>query len=235
MYDTPMTRHLRDGATTLTRTDFEPGGEIVELHRGLSNLSAREVEVLHLVATGKTNCSIGMELGISERTAREHVARIMLKLGVGSRVEIAVIATKWRFEGASSGGAGWQDGEIDQLSQRLVPDELWVLVEPLIPRIRARPQIAGTTPAEARAVFTAMVYVVTSGCAWQDLPPSFGVAFQAAQRRFWQWTEAGMWPRLHCAILDELGTQGQIDWSQAVVDAAIMRAEREDDAQTRSG
>ncbi|MFB6435605.1 response regulator transcription factor [Streptomyces sp. NPDC056411] len=88
---------------TATTHEIEPSGEVVELRRGILSLSAREMEVLHLVATGKTNCSIGMELGISERTAREHVARIMLKLGVGSRVEIAVIATKWRFEGALSG------------------------------------------------------------------------------------------------------------------------------------
>ncbi|GAA3783585.1 hypothetical protein GCM10022403_017790 [Streptomyces coacervatus] len=73
------------------------GGEIVEIHSRMSALSAREFEVLRLVATGMTNYSIGMELGISERTAREHIARIMLKLRVSSRVEIAVIATKWEL------------------------------------------------------------------------------------------------------------------------------------------
>ncbi|MFJ3640759.1 response regulator transcription factor [Streptomyces sp. NPDC090108] len=71
--------------------------EIDEIHSRVSALSAREFEVLRLVATGMTNYSIGMELGISERTAREHIARIMLKLRVSSRVEIAVIATKWDF------------------------------------------------------------------------------------------------------------------------------------------
>ncbi|MEU5191595.1 LuxR family transcriptional regulator [Streptomyces klenkii] len=70
-------------------------GEIDEIRSRLSVLSAREFEVLRLVATGMTNYSIGVDLGISERTAREHIARIMLKLRVGSRVEIAVIATKW--------------------------------------------------------------------------------------------------------------------------------------------
>ncbi|MEU5212366.1 transposase [Streptomyces sp. NPDC020742] len=220
---------------TATTHEIEPSGEVVELRRGILSLSAREMEVLHLVATGKTNCSIGMELGISERTAREHVARIMLKLGVGSRVEIAVIATKWRFEGALSGRLEWQDGGIDELSQRLVPDELWMLVEPMIPRPRDHPQAGGTASAEDRAVFTAIVYVVTSGCAWRDLPPTFGVAFQAAQWRFGQWAKARMWPRLRCAVLDEPYTQVQSDWSQAVADAAMMRAKREDEARTHSG
>lgn len=68
---------------------------INEIHSKVSTLSARESEVVRLVAIGMTNYSIGTALGISERTTREHIARIMLKLRVGSRVEIAVIATKW--------------------------------------------------------------------------------------------------------------------------------------------
>jgi transposase len=64
----------------------------------------------------------------------------------------------------------------DQLSLRLVPDELWALAEPLIPEFQPRPQGGGTAPLDDRAVFTAIVYVLTSGCAWRDLPPSFGGA-----------------------------------------------------------
>lgn len=74
---------------------------------------------------------------------------------------------------------------------RLVPDELWMLVEPVVPEFRARPQGGGTAPLPARAVFTAIVYVLTSGCSWRDLPPSFGVPFQTAHRRFGQWTKRG--------------------------------------------
>ena len=73
-------------------------------------------------------------------------------------------------------------------------------------------------------MFTAITYVLTSGCAWRDLPPSFGVSFQTAHRRFTQWTKAGVWPRLHRAVLDELGGQGLIDWSRAIADAARVRA-----------
>ncbi|MFE4539078.1 transposase [Streptomyces scopuliridis] len=52
------------------------------------------------------------------------------------------------------------------LSKRLVPDELWKLVAPLLPSFAARPQGGGTAPRDERAVFTAVVYVLTSGCAW---------------------------------------------------------------------
>ena len=114
----------------------------------------------------------------------------------------------------------------DQLSLRLVPDELWALAEPLIPEFRPRPQGGGTAPLDDRAVFTAIVYVLTSGCAWRDLPPSFGVPFQTAHRRFGQWTRAGLWRRLHRAVLDELGARGELDWTSVIIDAASVRAKK---------
>ena len=48
-------------------------------------LTAREVQVLRLVAHGSTNRSIGAELGLSERTVDRHVSNIFAKLGVSSR------------------------------------------------------------------------------------------------------------------------------------------------------
>ncbi|MGC5347076.1 transposase, partial [Streptomyces sp. DT171] len=45
-------------------------------------------------------------------------------------------------------------------------DELWELTAPLLPRFNSRPQDGGTAPVDERAVFTAVVYVLTSGCAW---------------------------------------------------------------------
>ncbi len=115
---------------------------------------------------------------------------------------------------------------IDELSKRLVPDELWELVEPLLPEFSPRAQGGGTAPVDQRAVFTAVVYVLASGCAWRMLPPSFGVSVPTAHRRFTVWTEAGLWRRLHRAVLDELGSQGLIDWSRAVIDAASVRAKK---------
>ena len=86
----------------------------------------------------------------------------------------------------------------------------------------------GTAPADSRAVFTAIVFVLTSGCAWRHLPPSFGVSYQTAHRRFTAWTTAGLWPKLHREILDRLGAAGELDWSSAILDAASVRAKRGD-------
>ncbi|MBD3003800.1 transposase [Streptomyces sp. 5-10] len=70
------------------------------------------------------------------------------------------------------------------LSKRVVPDALWELVAPLLPSFAARPQGGGTAPCDERAVFTAVVYVLTTGCAWRHLPPTFGTSPATAHRRF---------------------------------------------------
>ncbi len=55
-------------------------------------LTARELQVLRLVATGHTNRSVGSELGLSERTVDRHVSNIFGKLGVSSRAAATALA-----------------------------------------------------------------------------------------------------------------------------------------------
>src|SRR5574341_1329905 len=114
----------------------------------------------------------------------------------------------------------------ERIGQTLVPDGLWEIVEPLIPPQRERPQGGGTRFVDDRAVFTAIVYVLTTGCVWRHLPAEVGVSPASAHRRFVAWTEAGLWRRLHRAVLDRLGAQAAIDWSRVVVDAASVRAKK---------
>jgi DNA-binding NarL/FixJ family response regulator len=56
------------------------------------HLSQRELEVLRLVAAGKTNQQIADELVISLNTARKHVANILDKTGTANRTEAAAYA-----------------------------------------------------------------------------------------------------------------------------------------------
>jgi DNA-binding NarL/FixJ family response regulator len=60
-------------------------------------LTGREVEVLRLVAAGRSNREIGAELFISVKTAGVHVSNILAKLGVGSRTEAAAVAHQLRL------------------------------------------------------------------------------------------------------------------------------------------
>ena len=57
-------------------------------------LTPREVEVLRLVASGKTNRAIAKELGLSEKTVARHVHNSLTKIGVPSRAA----ATAYAYE-----------------------------------------------------------------------------------------------------------------------------------------
>lgn len=60
--------------------------------RGIETLTGRERQVLTLLGHGMPNRLIARRLGIVERTAKAHVASIVEKLGVSSRLEAALMA-----------------------------------------------------------------------------------------------------------------------------------------------
>jgi DNA-binding CsgD family transcriptional regulator len=89
---------LEFARSTFARLGARPDLQRVEelLHPtqtfGPSGLSAREIEVLRLVAAGRTNHAIAIELFVSERTVHRHVSNIFDKLGVHSRTAAASYA-----------------------------------------------------------------------------------------------------------------------------------------------
>ena len=105
-------RALQAGASAYLLKDTS-GAELVEAvratHRGLryiprnvgdrlaqrmggQELTARELEVLTLVARGRNNRQIANALGIAEKTARIHVSNILSKIGVSDRTQAAIAA-----------------------------------------------------------------------------------------------------------------------------------------------
>jgi len=59
-----------------------------------SELSAREIEVLKLVANGKDNAQIAAELVISPKTVKNHISNILMKLQIENRIQAAVFAVR---------------------------------------------------------------------------------------------------------------------------------------------
>jgi two-component system, NarL family, response regulator LiaR len=60
----------------------------------LDQLTGREREVLTLIAGGRSNKRIALELGISEKTVKAHVGHVLAKLGVTDRTQAAVLAVQ---------------------------------------------------------------------------------------------------------------------------------------------
>ncbi len=60
-------------------------------------LTPREVDVLRLIASGKSNREIAQALSVTDQTVKSHVSHILEKLGVGSRTQAALYAIQNGF------------------------------------------------------------------------------------------------------------------------------------------
>jgi transposase len=104
-----------------------------------------------------------------------------------------------------------------------VRDELWEAVEPLLP-VREPDRRGGRPRVDDRVCFSAIVFVLFTGIAWQHLPREMGCSPATAHRRLGEWQRCGVWARLHRELLRRLNAAGRIDWSTAVVDGSHIRA-----------
>jgi two-component system, NarL family, response regulator DevR len=73
------------------RADNAPAEPENEL---LSGLTDREREILALIGEGLTNRQIGQRLYLAEKTVKNHISRLLAKLGVERRIQAAVIASQ---------------------------------------------------------------------------------------------------------------------------------------------
>jgi transposase len=117
----------------------------------------------------------------------------------------------------------WKDGA--QMARPLVSDELWGLIEPLIPEVQRRFRYPGRKRLDDREVLTGILFVLRTGIPWEYLPQELGCGSgMTCWRRLREWQEAGVWQRLHELLLAKLNEADLIDWSRAAIDSSHVRA-----------
>jgi transposase len=109
----------------------------------------------------------------------------------------------------------------------IVSDELWGLVEPLLPRGERRFRYPGRKRLDDRAALQGILFVLHTGMAWRHLPLELGFGSgSTCYRRLDEWQRAGVWERLHELLLARLRAAGEIEWSRAVADSSHVQAKR---------
>jgi transposase len=112
------------------------------------------------------------------------------------------------------------------MKKLLVSDELWAIVGPLLPPDPPKPK-GGRPRVPDRACLTGILFVLKTGIPWEYLPVEMGCGSGVTcWRRLRDWQQAGVWDRLHRALLDRLGEADRIDWERACVDSASIPAKR---------
>src|SRR5881398_1657838 len=109
----------------------------------------------------------------------------------------------------------------------IVSDELWALVEPLLPKPPRRSRYPGRKRLPDRQALCGILFVLHTGIAWRHLPLELGFGSGATcRRRLDEWQRAGVWERLHALLLSELRAAGELEWSRAVADSSHVQAKR---------
>jgi DNA-binding NarL/FixJ family response regulator len=85
MLSPPVTRRLLEAFA-------RQGGPRPPTRSQVDRLTDRETEVLVLVARGRSNAEIAVELVVAEQTVKTHVSRILTKLGLRDRTQAAIFA-----------------------------------------------------------------------------------------------------------------------------------------------
>jgi transposase len=119
----------------------------------------------------------------------------------------------------------WQEVGVAQRRPWEVEDELWALIEPLLPEVERRFRYPGRKRLDDRKALCGVLFVLYTGIPWEFLPQEMGYGSgMTCWRRLRDWSEAGVWQRLHELLLARLNAAGVIDWSRAAVDGSHVRA-----------
>src|SRR5690242_10035302 len=111
------------------------------------------------------------------------------------------------------------------MSTPLISDALWEIVAPLLPAEPPKPRGGRPRSITDRAALTGIVFVLKSGIPWEMLPQELGCGSgMTCWRRLRDWQQAGVWRRLHRALLQRLQDAGRIDWTRASLDSASVPA-----------
>lgn len=103
---------------------------------------------------------------------------------------------------------------------------LYKRLAPLLPAVK--PSSKGGRPrlSDERAL-NGILFVLRTGTPWEHLPQELGFGSgMTCWRRLRDWQSAGVWHRLHMALLTELRSAGKLDFSRACIDGASVPSPR---------
>ena len=103
---------------------------------------------------------------------------------------------------------------------------LYKRLEPLLPTAKPSPK-GGRPRLSDELALNGILFVLRTGTPWEHLPQELGFGSgMTCWRRLRDWQAAGVWHRLHLALLDELRSADKLDFSRASVDGASVPSPR---------
>ena len=103
---------------------------------------------------------------------------------------------------------------------------LYKRIAPLLPLVEPSPK-GGRPRLSDEQALNGILFVLRTGTPWEHLPQELGFGSgMTCWRRLRDWQSAGVWHRLHMALLTELRSAGKLDFSRACIDGASVPSPR---------
>jgi len=102
-------------------------------------------------------------------------------------------------------------------------DKQFKLIEPLIKKRRKK---TGRPPAALQEIVNGMLYVLSTGCRWRDLPHDYGVSYVTCYRYFIDWVKNGTFKRVFKELKYQANKKNLLHWRNAYLDASVVKSKK---------
>ena len=101
-------------------------------------------------------------------------------------------------------------------------DSQWRRIKRLLPKAKRR----GRPRANEREVLNGILYVLSTGCRWEDLPQDIAASHQTCNRRLLDYQRRRVWQRILGELLKEADRRGLLNLKNASHDASVIKSKR---------
>jgi transposase len=97
------------------------------------------------------------------------------------------------------------------------------LIEPFIRRKRRK---TGRPSADLYEVVNGILYVLSTGCRWRDLPHDYGVSYVTCYRQFIKWVKRGTFKKIFEELKYQTNKKNLLHWRNVYLDASVVKSKK---------
>jgi putative transposase len=103
-----------------------------------------------------------------------------------------------------------------------VTDAQWRRLKRLLPQ----PAATGHPRSNEREVLSGILYVLSTGCRWEDMPHDIGASYQTCNRRLLDYQRRRVWQKMLGELMKEADRKGRINLRNAYHEASVIKSKR---------
>jgi len=84
----------------------------------------------------------------------------------------------------------------------------------------------GRPQADMKEVIDGILYVLSTGCRWRDLPHDYAISYVTSYRYFRSWIKTGKLKKIFTFLKDEAHRRNYLHWRNAYLDASVVKSKK---------